>query len=358
MLIFIGYNTYTAIKKGGVFIKTSSVLVGTGAYLPDFVVGNDMFKQTVETSDEWIFSRTGIKERRIEQNKYTFEMIGEACKGALANSGVAPGELDMIIVSTTTPDYNYPSTACLVNNYIGAGSAMSFDISAACEGFVFALDIADGYIKSGKAKNVLVASGDSLHRILDYFDRTNCILFGDGAGAVVVSAREVSEGEECGILASFTACECDGQKPYYISQSLHEPGEVFDSTTKQFKGNAEKLHNSYVSQNGREVLQFVSRILPKALDEVLSMADKNMSDLKYLILHQANKRIIDHVIEKYGIDPKKVPMSIEKYGNTSSSTIPILLHELCVSGKLQKGDLIAVSGFGSGFGYGAAVIRW
>jgi 3-oxoacyl-[acyl-carrier-protein] synthase-3 len=317
-----------------------------------------MFKQMVETSDEWIFPRTGIKERRIEQNKHTYEMIGEACKRALADSGVGSDEIDLIIVSTTTSDYSYPSAACLVNNYINAGDAMSFDISAACEGFVFALDIADSYIKSGKAKNVLIGSGDVLHRIVNYYDRNNCILFGDGAGAVVLSAVEVFDGEERGVLSSYIACECDGQKPYFISQPMYTPGALFDEKTKRFKGNAEKIHNSYINQNGREVLQFVSRVLPKALDEALKRADKNISELKYIFLHQANKRIIDHVIEKYNIDPAKVPMTIEKYGNTSSSTLPILLNELCGENKLRRGDLIAVSGFGSGFGYGAAVIRW
>jgi len=321
-------------------------------------LSNDLFNQTVETSDEWIFSRTGIKERRIEQNKYTYEMAGEACKLALDEAGIPASDIDAIIVSTSTSDYSYPSTACLVNNYLNAANAVSFDISAACEGFVFALDIADAYIKSGKAKNILVASGDVLHRIADYYDRKNCILFGDGAGAVVISAVELPDKEERGVLSVYTACECDGQKPYFIYQPSYKPGCLFDEETKQFKGNAEKIHNSYIYQNGREVLQFVSRILPGTLDEVLRRSGKNISELKYIILHQANKRIIDYVIEKYNIDPAKVPMTIEKYGNTSSSTLPILLYELNKENKLNRGDLIAVAGFGSGFGYGAAVIRW
>ena len=326
--------------------------------MPEFVLDNSMFDQTVETSDEWIYSRTGIKERRLEQKKCTFEIVGEACKAALGEAGISPGDVDVMIVSTSTPDYAFPSTACLASNYINANGAMCFDISAACEGFVFALDIADSYIKSGKAKNALVASGDVLHRIVDYFDRKNCILFGDGAGAVVLSAADFPEKEERGILSSYTACECDGQKTRFISQRTHEPGCVFDENTKQFLGNAEKLKNSYIYQNGREVMQFVSKVVPKALDEALRRASKKISDLKYILLHQANKRIIDHVIEKYGMDPAKVPMTIEKYGNTSSSTLPILLHELCIGGKLEKGDLFALVGFGSGMGYGAAVVSW
>jgi 3-oxoacyl-[acyl-carrier-protein] synthase-3 len=196
-------------------------------------------------------------------------------------------------------------------------------------------------------------------------------LFGDGAGAAILSgetqtpvnnidngASGMPRPTQTGILASYTACESDGQKPYFIYQRLHEPSEIFDKETKQFKGNPEKIHNSYIEQNGREVYQFVSKIVPIALEKVLTEAYKTIDDLKYIILHQANKRIIDHVIDKYNLDPEKVPISIDKYGNTSSSTIPILLHELNSEGKINKGDLIALVGFGSGLTYGAAVIRW
>ena len=323
--------------------------------MPDFVLDNAIFDQIIETSDEWIVSRTGIKERRIEQKKNNFEMIGEACKCALENSGVDAGSIDVIIVSTVTQDYSYPSAACLVQNYIGANNAFSFDIAAACAGFVFALDIADVYIKSGRAKNILVASGDMMTRETDYFNRNNCILFGDGSGAAVVSACEF---EDRGIISSYINCECDGQKPYYIYSRLYEPGEIFDEETRRFKGNSLKKPDSYLWQNGREVLQFVSKSVPKALDELLKKADKSIADLKYIILHQANKRIIDHVVEKYGLDPAKVPVNIDKYGNMSSSTVPILLHELNSEGKIKSGDLIALVGFGSGFAYGSVLIKW
>ena len=333
----------------------NSVILGTGAYLPDFVLDNGMFNQIIETSDEWIVSRTGIKERRIEQEKYTFEMLGEACKRALENSGLTPAQIDMLIVSTTTSDFDFPSAACMAQNYINAVNAASFDISAACAGFVFGLDIADTYIKSGKAKNILVASGDVLHRMVDYYDRKNCVLFGDGAGAVVLSA---SDKPERGILASYTACESDGQKPFAVYQRLYEPGEIFDKATKQFKGNVEKIPGSYINMNGREVYQFVVNVLPKSLEKVCSESNITVSDLDYIIVHQANKRIIDYVIEKYNLDPNKVPITIDKYGNTSSSTVPIILNELNSENKLKKGDLIALAGFGAGLAYGAAVIRW
>ena len=335
----------------------NSVILGTGAYLPDFVLDNYMFSQTVDTSDDWIVSRTGIKERRIEQEKYNYEMIGEACRRALGSAGLAPGVIDMIIVSTVTPDYSYPSTACLVQNYIGAENAASFDISAACAGFVFGVDMADAYIKSGRAKNILVASGDLMSRETDYFDRGNCILFGDGAGAAVFSAQSPGE-PQSGIISTYINCECDGEKPYFIKSPLYTPGEIYDHATKEFKGNAEKSRSGYISQNGRAVLEFVSRIVPKALNEAVARAGIEISDLKYIVLHQANRRILYHVIEKYGLNLEKVPITIDKYGNTSSSTVPILLNDLNMAGKLNKGDLVALVGFGSGFVYGAAVIGW
>jgi 3-oxoacyl-[acyl-carrier-protein] synthase-3 len=334
----------------------NSIITGTGMYVPDFVLDNQMFNQMIETSDEWITTRTGIKERRVEQEKYNYEMIGEACKSALENSGLSANQIDMIIVSTVTPDFNSPSAACLVQKYIGAENAASFDISAACAGFVFLLDIADLYIKSGKAKNIIIASGDITTRFADYFDRANCILFGDGSGAAVISACESEERR--GILTSFIKSEADGNKAFSIQIPLYKPSEIFDKQTKQFKGNINKVHNGYLTQNGREVYQFVVRILPPILEKVTADAGIKISDLDYIILHQANKRILEYLIDKYKLDPAKVPMTIEKYGNTSSSTVPILLHELNAAGKLKKGDLIALSGFGSGLVYGAAVVKW
>ena len=334
----------------------NSIVTGTGMYMPEFVLNNEMFNQVIETSDEWIISRTGIKERRLEQKKYNYEMIGEACKLAVKNAGITPDKIDMMIVSTVTPDYSYPSTACLVQGYIGAVNAAAFDIAAACAGFVFALDMADLYIKSGKAKNILVASGDIVSRTVDYHDRANCILFGDGSGAAVLSAN--TSGERRGVITSFIKSEADGDKPFAVQSPLYRPQEIFDSETKIFKGSAEKLHGSYMSQNGREVYQFVVRILPKILEEAANKAGVEINDFDYIVLHQANKRILDYVVDKYKLNPEKVPINIEKYGNTSSSTVPVTLHELNMAGKLKRGDLIALAGFGSGLAYGAAVVEW
>lgn len=334
----------------------NSVITGTGMYVPDFVLDNQMFNQIIETSDEWITSRTGIKERRIEQEKYNYEMIGEACKSALENANLSAEQIDIIIVSTVTPDYSSPSTACLVQKYIGADNAAAFDISAACAGFIFVLELADLYIKSGKAKNVLVASGDITSRFVDYFDRANCVLFGDGSGTAVISASESQESH--GIIASYIKTEADGEKPFSIQVPLYnKPCEIFDKETKIFKGNSTKTNN-FFTQNGREAYQFVVRVLPQMLEKVTARANIKIDELDYIILHQANKRILEYVIEKYKLDPQKVPISIEKYGNTSSSTVPIVLHELNAAKKLKKGDLIALAGFGSGLAYGAAVVKW
>ena len=334
----------------------NSIITGTGMYVPEFILNNEMFYQVIDTSDEWITTRTGIKERRLEQEKYNYEMTGEACKSALENAGLSPEQIDMIIISTSVPDYNYPSTACFVQNYIGAVNAASFDISAACAGFAFVLDIADTYIKAGKAKNILVASGEIMHRLADYSDRANCILFGDGAGAAVLSAYESEEKQ--GVLSSYIKCENDGKKLMSIYSKSYEPAEIFDRETKIFKASATKINNSYIYQNGREVYQFVVRILSHLLEEVTSRAGISVADLDYIIMHQANKRFIDYVIDKYKLNPERVPINIDKYGNTSSATVPILLHELNAAGKFKKGDLIALAGFGSGLAYGASVVKW
>lgn len=334
----------------------NSVISGTGMYVPDFILSNDMFNQVIDTSDEWITTRTGIKERRIEQEKYNYEMIGEAAKSAILNAGLAPEQIDMIIVATNTPDYKCPATACFVQKYIGALNAASFDIAAACAGFVFALDIADLYIKSGRAKNILVASGDILTRFTDYFDRANCVLFGDGSGAAVLSACESEERR--GVLASYITCEADGEKTLAIRAPLYKPGVIFDKESKLFQGNMRKCAETFFTQNGREVYQFVVRILPGTLEEVTRRAGIGVSDLDYIIVHQANKRILEYVMEKYKLPPEKVPINIEKYGNMSSSTISVLLHELHAADKFKKGNLIALVGFGSGLVYGGSVVKW
>jgi 3-oxoacyl-[acyl-carrier-protein] synthase-3 len=301
------------------------VIRGTGKYLPDFTVENKVFEQIVDTSDEWIFSRTGIKERRIEQKRELFEMMGEAAKIALKNADIQPHEINAVIVSTVSGDYNFPSAACLVQNYIGAYNAFGFDISAACAGVIFAIDMADLYIKSGRAKNVLVIAGDMMTRYVDFYDRTNCVLLGDGAGAVVLSAEDGENKTPRGVLASYLSSECDGDKPWNIYSRNKLTTKIFDEETKKFLGNSPNTDNS-MRMNGREVYQFAVKAVPKAIDEVLARANITIDDVKYVVAHQANKRILDSIIERYNLEPEKMPINIDKYANMSSCTIPILLH--------------------------------
>lgn len=336
----------------------NSVIKGTGSYLPGFIVDNKTFEQIVETSDDWISSRTGIKERRIEQKKYNFEMMGEAAVEALKNAGLQAGSIDMIIASTVTPDYDYPSAACLVQSYIDAPNAVSFDLTAACAGVIFAVDVADQYIKNGRAKNILIVSGDIMSRRTDYYDRSTCILFGDGAGAIILSAEEGSSDTRThrGVLSSYIASDCDNGKAMYIHSRTKEPGKIFDEETKKFVGNSGNIDNN-IYMNGREVFQFAVKVLPKSLDEALSKINMTVNDISCIVAHQANKRILDYVIEKYNISPEKMPVNIDRYANISSSTIPVLLHELISGNKIKRGDVIAFVGFGSGLVYGANIIR-
>ena len=345
-------------KKVKIINNINSIVRGTGKYLPDFTVDNKVFEQIVDTSDEWIVSHTGISERRIEQEKGNFEMMGEAAKEALKNANISPLEIDMIIAATVTSDYGWPSAGCLIQNYIGADNAVSFDISAACAGSIFAIDMADLYIKSGRMKNVLVVAGEILSRSVNFLDRSNCILFGDGAGAIVLSAEEnTAEDMRRGVLTSYIMGDCDNDKPLAVYATSRKTTRIFDETTREFLGNAENTHG-YMQMNGRAVYQFAVRTVPKIIDEVLTRADMTISDIKYIIAHQANKRILDSIIERYNLAPEKMPMNIDRYANMSSSTVPILLHELVEGNKIQKGDVIILTGFGSGLVFGANVIRW
>ncbi|GHV12411.1 3-oxoacyl-[acyl-carrier-protein] synthase 3 [Clostridia bacterium] len=329
-------------------------IVGTGIYLPELVLANDDFKQCIDTSDEWIYTRTGIKTRRVEQKLFTFEMIANACINALADADVNASDVDMLIVSTISGDYAYPSAACLAAEKIGAYNANAFDVSAACAGFIYSLELADLYIKSGKAKTVLCAAGDTLSRFTDYYDRANCILFGDAAGAAVVSAS--ADGHI--VKSIYTACDCNEGKPLSIYAKQRDPHVFFDPLTKAFVGNSKFSDDCFIKMNGREVFAFAVKAMPKAMEEAAKSAGITVSDADFIVAHQANKRILDAVINKYNIDPAKLPMTISKYGNTSSSSVPIALDEIAHDGTLKRGDKVILTGFGAGLTYGAAVVDW
>ena len=344
-------------KKVKIINNINSVVRGTGKYLPDFIIENKVFEKIIDTSDEWIVSHTGISERRIEQEKSNFEMMGEAAKIALKNANISPHEIDLIIASTVTADYSFPASACLVQNYIGADNAASFDVSAACAGAIFAVDLADLYIKSGRMKNVLVVSGDLMTRCVDFNDRTLCVLFGDGAGAILLSAEENTGENQRGVLASYIMSDCDGDKPMSITLRSKTTKKIFEEETKEFLGNPHNI-NGLMYMNGRAVYQFAVRTVPKIIDEVLKKVNMTISDVKYIVAHQANKRILDAIVDRYNLDPEKMPMNIDKYANFSSATVSVLLHELAENNKIQRGDVIILVGFGSGLVFGANIIRW
>lgn len=319
-------------------------IIGTGSYAPDLILDNFKMSEMVETSDEWIVERTGIRKRHICSEMENYQMGAIASKRALENAGLDADDIDMIIVTTVTPDYMTPSMACCIQGQIGASKAFAFDMNVGCTGFVYALDMADAFIKTGKAKNVLIVSSEILSRITDYTDRTTCVLFGDGAGAAVLTADE-----NTGILGSYLAAE--GEKgDVLIARGLRN-----NSVFTDFKDDGLKGH--FLKMDGKEVYKFAVNALPKAFDMALENAGINASDIKYLFAHQANERILKTVIKKYGFDEKTVPMNISEYGNTSSASIPILLDEYNKKGMIKKGDIIAFSGFGSGLTYGAVVAK-
>jgi len=321
---------------------------GTGSYLPEKVLDNEELSIMVDTSDEWIISRTGISERRISVDEETWEMGLIAANNALENANVRADEIDIIIGTTITPDYYFPSMACIIQGKIGAVNAFAFDISAACSGFVFAFDTAVSFIESKRAKKVLIVSSETNSKITDYSDRSTCVLFGDGAGAIIVE-----QCKEDGVLGIFSKSEGEGAH-YLVSRALKNE-TCFSSNCPDFvKG----LNEHYLYMQGKDVYRFAIRAMPKAIEEVLKIANIPAHEITFFLPHQANKRIIDSACERYGFDKEKTIINLDKYGNTSSATIPIMLDELNRQGSFKKGDILMFSGFGAGLSYGAGIIKW
>lgn len=333
--------------------KIYSKIIGTGSYLPDFVLTNEMLSEIMDTNDEWITTRTGMKERRVEQEKQTYQLLTEAGKRIIADANINKDAIDMIIVSTITSDCYYPSMACFVQHELECDNAASFDMSAACSGFVYAMDVADLYIKSGRKKNVLVIAGDILTRIQDYSDRKTSILFGDAAAGVLLSA---SEDENSDVINSYI--KSDANNIGFINAPSRETVPIFNTETNAFLGNSSKMFPSGMYMDGAAVYKFAVHALPKALDAALKGTGYVIDDLDFIISHQANKRILESIIKHYNFDPEKFPIIIEKTGNSSSSTVPLIIDTLVKDGRLKRGHLIAVCGFGAGLTYGANIIRW
>lgn len=302
----------------------------------------------VDTDDEWITSRTGIKQRRIAaEGEFTSTFAAEASRRALAMAGVKAEDLDLIVLGTVTPDFPFPATACIVQHEIGAVNAAAFDISAACSGFIYGLSIADKYIRSGEAAKVLVIGAEVLSRVVDWTDRNTCILFGDGSGAAVL---EASEGET-GLLSShiFT-------KGSYWN-TLYQPGCGNRNPASNTQTIADSLFS--IKMDGSDVFKHAVRAMEEAAYAALDANGMVPSDISLLIPHQANRRIIDATAKRLGvIEEDRLVINIHKYGNTSSASIPISLDEANRTGRLKPGDIVLLDAFGGGFAYGSALLRW
>ncbi|MGI5997171.1 MAG: beta-ketoacyl-ACP synthase III [Lutispora sp.] len=326
-------------------IKAAGI-IGTGSYMPETVLTNSYFEERLDTNYEWIVSRTGIKERRkAEESVATSDIATYAALKAIEDANLNPEDLDMIIVATVTPDMSFPSTACIVQKNIGAINASAFDISAACSGFIYGLSIAEKFIKTGSAKYILVIGAETLSKITDYSDRNTCVLFGDGAGAAVVSSVE----ENNGILASYTGS--DGRGGDLLK--LPAGGSRMPASMETL---ANRLH--YTKMDGSEVFKFAIKIMGEAAEKALEMCGLDKKDIDYLIPHQANIRIIESATKRLKIPKDKVFVNIDKYGNMSAASIAVALDEANKANKLSKGDVVVLVGFGGGLTWGSIVLRW
>ncbi|WP_234122103.1 beta-ketoacyl-ACP synthase III [Clostridium hydrogenum] len=317
-------------------------IIGTGSYVPDRIVTNDELSKIVETSDEWISSRSGIKERRISLKENTSELAAKAGLRAIENAKLEAKDIDLVIVATTSPDAFTPSTACLVQAIIGAENAVCFDVSAACTGFIFALNTATQFIKTGEYKTALVIGSEVLSKIMNWEDRTTCVLFGDGAGAVVL--REGSNG----IIKAYMGS--DGVNSKFLYCPAVEVGNPFAAEIAKIE--------SKISMNGREVFKFAVKAMDNSIKNVLEASKIDIDDIDYIVPHQANIRIIEFVAKKLEISMDKFFVNLHNYGNTSGATIPLALDEMNKKGMLKKGNKIILVGFGGGLTWGAAIIEW
>lgn len=319
-------------------------ICGTGSSLPARRVTNDDLSKVMDTSDEWIKSRTGIEARHLAVEETLAGLAAEASRQALAEAGVDIAEIDLIIAATISPDNILPTLSCELQSALGAVNAVAFDLSAACSGFMFALNTADAYIKAGIYKNALIVGGEILSKIMDWDDRATCVLFGDGAGAVVVEADPT---DERGILGA-------------VQYSDGSRGEVLSCENR--KNNNPYIKNetafSYVGMNGQEVYKFAVRTVPQSIKEALEKAELTVEDVDLFVIHQANIRIIESVAKRLKVPMEKFPTNLQECGNISAGSVPILLDDVNKKGMLKPGDKIVMAGFGAGLTWSASVITW
>jgi 3-oxoacyl-[acyl-carrier-protein] synthase-3 len=315
-------------------------IAGLGTYVPERVLSNDDLSEFVDTSDEWIRARTGIRERRISaENEVTSDVALSASRQALEDAEVEAGDIDLVIVGTITPDMGFPATAALVADRLGCGEAAAYDLSAGCTGFMYALAQGHSAVASGLARRTLVIGADVLSKILDWSDRSTLVLFGDGAGAVVLEPAD-----EAGFL-SFELGADGGGGP-----QLNYPGS---GTVPLADG-----EKRFLQMNGREVFKFATRVLVSSAERALEAAGLTVDDVDLYVPHQANVRIIDHAVRRLGFPEEKVVVNVDRYGNTSSGSIPLGLADALAAGRVQPGDVVLMTGMGAGLTWGSAVVRW
>lgn len=320
-----------------------SVVVSTGAALPRRSMTNAEFEKLVDTSDEWIVQRTGIRSRHIASDDETTASLGvAAARNALDNAGLAVADIDMIILATSTPNNTFPATAVEIQSRLGMDHGFAFDIQAVCSGFIYALTTADLYIRGGMAKRVLVMGSETFSRILDWTDRTTCVLFGDGAGAVIIEAAE-GEGaaSDRGIIAADLRSDGRHREKLFVDGGPSTTGNV-----------------GHLRMEGREVFKHAVGMITDVIESVFARAGVTAGDIDWFVPHQANKRIIDGSARKLGIAPEKVVITVDRHGNTSAASVPLALSIAASDGRIRKGDLVLLEAMGGGFTWGAVLLRW
>jgi 3-oxoacyl-[acyl-carrier-protein] synthase-3 len=320
-----------------------TVIKGCGGYLPVRVVTNDEIAKMVDTSDSWITSRTGIKERRIAaEGELTSTMGAIAARAALDAAGMSPEDIDLIILATSTPDQTFPATAVTIQAELGITQGAAFDMQAVCSGFVFALATADNYLKNGQFKRALVIGAEVFSRIIDWKDRSTCVLFGDGAGAVVVEAQKLNGAlTDRGILATCLRSDGRYRDKLYVDGGPSSTGTV-----------------GHVRMDGPEVFRHAVTKISEVIDATLEQAGYRSSDIDWFVPHQANKRILDGAARKLGLNPERIIVTLDKHANTSAASIPLALSTGVSDGRIKRGDLVLLEAMGGGFTWGALLIRW
>ncbi len=324
----------------------SSTISGIGRYVPKRVMTNAELEHFVDTTDEWIVSRTGIRERRIaDPAEASSDLAYEASKEALEDAGVTPEQIDLIIVGTATPDMLFPATACILQDRLGARDAGAFDLSAACSSWGYGAAVAHGYIASGQAETVLVVGAETLSKITNWKDRSTCVLFGDCAGAVVMTACEAGQG----FLSFHLGSDGSGGALIALPAGGSRLPASYDTIERG---------QHYLTMNGREVFKFAVRCIPRTIEEVVRRAGLSIEDVDWFIPHQANIRIIDAAAERLGQPKEKFFVNVERYGNTSSASVPVALYEAVRAGRIKEGDVAVMVAFGGGLTWASCAIRW